>query len=676
MATSKPKIVGLYGVPGSGKTYLKDELKSSLDENQYAFYDGSEILALVTDGSLDSFKQLPEREKSRLREAAIRKIASQCAQSGKIGVVTGHLMFWAEAEAEPTSIDTPADLETYTHIVYLDVSAERVRKQRREHASRKDRADDSVKHIKQHMQREMTKLRELCVTNRIFFTSVQEPRSASDDQPFSLRPAVARLLTEFVAVPAEEIKHVNTARALSQLDEQLRAAHATSTPNIMLVLDADKTLGPHDTGKMFWDTLPNNKDPLNDMFKPTNFGYSDAAFQQAMLYYEQYSPETFLQTCKKVAKTVSLYKEVETLLKKAASCNNVGVVVVTCGLRRVWELVLQRDELTRDIVVIGGGQLDNGYFVSPDVKAAIVQRLQQHYHTHVIAIGDSPLDIKMLQEADESLVVVGAPNLRSRSMEAVLTSEVAAEKLDRGFRQVLLPNNGNKLQVKDLQVGTLAQLHLSTPQHWSLELHNAGDKNAAKILMSATRDATVSGRALQEAHRKIGWYLATQYLPDLIGLESFKMSHVQGGYTAGHRLHNENKTTIIALMRGGEPMAFGVHDAFPQAKFLHASQPSDIKLGHIQGQENIIVVDSVINSGKSIADHVNHIRTFNLPARIVIIAGVVQEQAIQKETGGLTQALLGYGRLSIVALRTSANKYTGRGGTDTGNRLFNTTNLD
>lgn len=138
-------------------------------------------------------------------------------------------MFWAEAEAEPTSTDTPADLETYTHIVHLDVSAERVCKQRRGHECRKDRADDSVKHIKEHMQREMTKLRELCVAHGIFFTSVQEPRSASDEQSSSLQPDVARLLTDFVAVPREEIKYVNASRALSILDEQLRAAYATAT---------------------------------------------------------------------------------------------------------------------------------------------------------------------------------------------------------------------------------------------------------------------------------------------------------------------------------------------------------------------------------------------------------------------------------------------------------------
>ncbi|KAF2217531.1 hypothetical protein CERZMDRAFT_119404 [Cercospora zeae-maydis SCOH1-5] len=645
MASNKPKIVGLYGVPGCGKTYLKDELKSSLAENQYAFYDGSEIIATVCGHDLEAFKQLPEQEKCRLREAAIRHIASQCAESGKIGVVTGHLMFWAETEAEPVSIVTPADLETYSHIVYLDVSAERVQKQRREHASRKDRAGDSVQHIEQHMQREMTKLRELCVANCIFFTSVQEPQT------------LARLLTDFVAVPDAEVEEINIAQALSNLDEQLQSA---------------QTLGPHDTGKLFWEELHPENNPLDAMF--TSFGYSDKAFRQAMLYYEQHRQEIFEQTCDKVAKHVSLYQEVQKMLQSAASRNNVGVVVVTCGLGLVWEKVLQRAKLACEPVIIGGGQLDNGYFVTPEVKASVVERLQQHYHTHVTAIGDSRLDIEMLRQADQSVVVVGDPNVRSRSMEVVLRSE---KDLLRGdVRQVLLPASVPMLDVPGLPVGTLAQLNLSAPKHWSLDVRNAGGKNTAKILMSATRDATVSGRALQEAHRKVGWYLATEYLPDVIGLESFKLSHVQGGYTAGHRLRDESKTTIIALMRGGEPMAFGVHDALPRAKFLHASHPSDIELGHIRGQENIIVVDSVINSGKSIAEHVNRIRTFNLPARIVVVAGVVQEQAIQKETGGLPKALLGYGRLSIVALRTSANQYTGRGGTDTGNRLFNTTNLD
>ncbi|KAM3420270.1 hypothetical protein BST61_g3557 [Cercospora zeina] len=565
MASNKPKIVGLYGVPGCGKTYLKDELKSSLAGKPVCFfYDGSEIIATVYGHDLEAFKQLPEQEKSRLREAAIRRIASQCAESGKIGVVTGH----------------------------------------RDVLSRDG--------------------------GRTSFDSCKSPKGYRTINLCLCKQDVACLLTDFVAVPDAEVEEINVARALSKLDEL--------SPDVMLVLDADKTLVPHDAGKMFWERLHPKNNPLDTMF--TNFGYSDNAFRQAMLYYEQHRQETFEQICDEVAKEVLLDQKVQIMLQTAASRNNVGVVVVTCGLRRVWEKVLQSASLAAcNPAIIGGGKLDNGYFVTPDVKGIFESTLK---------CCDKRIRV--------SLLLV----FRTRGADQWRTEDVLRSEKDllRGdFRQVLLPDRVPMLKVPGLPVGTLAQLNLSAPKHWSLVLRNAGSKKTAKMLMSATRDATVSGRALQEAHRNIGWYLATEYLPDLIGLESFRLSHVQGGYTAGHRLRNESKTTIIVLMRGGEPMAFGVHDALPQAKFLHASQPSDIKLGHIQGQENIVVVDSVINSGKSIADHVNHIRNIHLPARIVVVAGGGSGAGNPERNGWAAEG-------------------TFRGGTDPGNRLFNPTDLD
>lgn len=229
-----------------------------------------------------------------------------------------------------------------------------------------------------------------------------------------------------------------------------------------------------------------------------------------------------------------------------------------------------------------------------------------------------------------------------------------------------------KPNIAGLPVGTLANLSLLAPKQWLLETMDAGTSRTSKPLASSTRDARLSGPALQKAHHKIGWYLAMHYLTKVIDLESFKLPHVQGGTSVGHRLLGEARTTIIALMCGGEPMAFGVHEAFPGASFVHATQPSDIKLDHIRNQENIILVDSLINSGRSISEHVNHIRAFKFPARIIVIAG--QEEALQEN--GLVEQLCGYGRLSIICLRTSANKFTGRSGTDTGNRLFDTTHLD
>jgi uracil phosphoribosyltransferase len=93
--------------------------------------------------------------------------------------------------------------------------------------------------------------------------------------------------------------------------------------------------------------------------------------------------------------------------------------------------------------------------------------------------------------------------------------------------------------------------------------------------MTPTRDASVSDPALRDAHFRIGQYLATEFVTKVVGLETYPIPHVQGHTTTGHRLRNEASTIIVALMRGGEPMAFGVSAAFPIASFLHAKNADD-----------------------------------------------------------------------------------------------------
>ena len=126
-------------------------------------------------------------------------------------------------------------------------------------------------------------------------------------------------------------------------------------------------------------------------------------------------------------------------------------------------------------------------------------------------------------------------------------------------------------------------------------------------------------------------------------------------------------------MRGGEPMAFGVNDAFPLAMFVHASNADDIKLHHLQGQLTVIIVDSLINTGKTIVQFMQHVRHLHGTVRIVVVAGVVQAECVSAGTLNKTLAL--HPNLHLVALRPSDPKFTGSGTTDTGNRLFNTTHL-
>ncbi|KAI9644624.1 hypothetical protein NHQ30_006646 [Ciborinia camelliae] len=209
-----------------------------------------------------------------------------------------------------------------------------------------------------------------------------------------------------------------------------------------------------------------------------------------------------------------------------------------------------------------------------------------------------------------------------------------------------------------------------------IQVFDATKKNAAKLLMKPTRHAMIKGPDLREYHRNIGRHLAIEFMSEVIGVESYKIPHVQGHQTNGHQLLHEDKTLIVALMRGGEPMALGVNDAFPLGMFLHTNGPEDIKPNHLQGQITVVLVDSVINSGKTIIEFVQHIRELNAVIRIVVVTGVVQAQSIAEGTGILANALVQHGNCSIVALRLSDNKFTGKGVTDTGHRLFNTTHFN
>lgn len=124
-------------------------------------------------------------------------------------------------------------------------------------------------------------------------------------------------------------------------------------------------------------------------------------------------------------------------------------------------------------------------------------------------------------------------------------------------------------------------------------------------------------------------------------------------------------------MRGGEPMALGVSAAIPMASFVHAKTTSDLNLEHLESRKTAVLVDSVINTGKPVEEFVNHIRKFDLKASLIVVAAVVQANAVSE--GGSLSTLSQKGDLRVVGLRISDNRFNGSRTTDTGNRLSNTT---
>jgi len=156
-----------------------------------------------------------------------------------------------------------------------------------------------------------------------------------------------------------------------------------------------------------------------------------------MLLYEQaHDDYAFDELCGKVAESVVLYPDILALLQEVSKHDHVMAVGFTSGLKRVWEKVLAKAGLSEEVEVIGGNRVTDGYVVTGVVKAALVSHLRDNRNAHVIAFGDSPPNLRMLEDADEAVVVVGDENTRSKSMEVELAKAI---KSGLKARQVIFP---------------------------------------------------------------------------------------------------------------------------------------------------------------------------------------------------------------------------------------------
>ncbi|KAJ6116213.1 hypothetical protein N7523_005894 [Penicillium sp. IBT 18751x] len=181
--------------------------------------------------------------------------------------------------------------------------------------------------------------------------------------------------------------------------------------------------------------------------------------------------------------------------------------------------------------------------------------------------------------------------------------------------------------------------------------------------MTPMRDAAISGPALRDADSQVDWYLATELCTQILGVEMCHISDVQGHQKDGYRVSHEKENLIVPLMRGGEPMAFGVNRALPLAMFLHAKFPGDILINIFKITQHRSV-NLRICATHSRSSCLSHYRG----------SCVILNKSVS--TSRIAQELSRFRHLSFVALRLSNNQFTGKGPTNTGHRLFNSVLLD
>ena len=282
----------------------------------------------------------------------------------------------------------------------------------------------------------------------------------------------------------------------------------------------------------------------------------------------------------------------------------------------------------------------------------------------------------MLRASDRAYIVID--DRRNRSMQRFIDDSVASEKSSRLHQLFLEETNVDHPKSlvwhPGVQVGCLERLLRELKMSSLHRVHEYAETNMmASILATQTRRSDLIGPSLQDIHRRVGRFLAYKLLDEVPGAQLVQdetFAHVQGTTFSGTT--TTDKLLILPLMRGGEPMSRGVHECFPLAKMVHfwdnepPEKRREVLSRALLKLSDVIIVDSVINEGNSVRRVLGELHDLgNDSLRVYVLTGVIQKEASMRLPSD-------FPRVRFLTLRVSDNKYTGRGGTDTGNRLFGT----
>lgn len=81
-------MIGLYGLPRSGKSFLLNILRRGLSNAEFS-------VAAGTSGGLEAFQKRCEYKKQAACDRATWKVKQETPNSGNSAIITRHAVFWA-----------------------------------------------------------------------------------------------------------------------------------------------------------------------------------------------------------------------------------------------------------------------------------------------------------------------------------------------------------------------------------------------------------------------------------------------------------------------------------------------------------------------------------------------------------------------------------------------------
>jgi uncharacterized protein YlxP (DUF503 family) len=373
--------IAIYGVSRSGKDYLIKCLIKYLSHNSSisaCHIEGSSSLNLLSNEKYNcSFKNLSESDKTTIRQE-FTGLVNDMELEHQLVVVDAHYSFIVDDTYQV--VLTEQDKEVYDAFFYLDTPSNLIAKYSRASLGEKKNLTITEIDISDWKSFEKIGLSTVCET-------LEKELIILDEDTQSCISFIEYFISNYeqkYAIKSIAKKLVNTF-----FDE-------IGSKQEVIIFDCDKTVSKNDVTYDFCRSMGIPSNTLKKIFH--NDRYTSYQFFKIQNIYASKDIKVNNKSALDALDKVILCDDILQLINNSSDSYILGL---TSGIYEIWTLVSKKYKLFDNLL---GNSCTGDYFVTPSLKKQIVLELQSRKKT-VTAIGDSMIDIPMLEAANKGYII-------------------------------------------------------------------------------------------------------------------------------------------------------------------------------------------------------------------------------------------------------------------------------
>ncbi|SIO92499.1 hypothetical protein VSP9026_00110 [Vibrio spartinae] len=400
--------LAIYGVSRAGKDYLINNVIAYLQQTTQLtaiHIQGSKTLnEIAQDMFQKPFKSLEESSKKILREK-FTEIVDEKNSEYDLVLVDGHYSF-IDGDSYKV-VFTEQDENVYDHFFYLDTPSEMIVEFSRKSKGDRKNLDITEGQVRNWKEFEKNELDKICNYHHKELVILDEDTKSS----------VQFIYYWLDSYSSKLCSQTFANKFYTEYQELLEK------PTQIILIDCDKTVSINDGTYDFCEKLGIRKEKLKSVFR--NDRYTSYQFFKVWNMYKKQSPIKVEESANQALDNIYLSQNVFEYLR----CQKDSVVIgVTSGVFDIWTLVNDKYKIF-DVLLGNTSKPELEYLVTPYFKKAIAQRLRDK-GKHVVAIGDSMIDIPMLEIANQGYLV--AHEKLNKAVESYI-ARVGCTNIDQLF---------------------------------------------------------------------------------------------------------------------------------------------------------------------------------------------------------------------------------------------------